>query len=176
MSKQAPRIFDSLLPEYRQQRHKVHEICLQYDRSPSKGHLKKLKQIFQSVGDNVFIEKGFYCDYGDKISIGNDVYININCTLLDGGNITIGDHVKIASGVQILTVNHPIDADERRKNTSLVSDVVIGNDVWIGAGAIILPGVSIGDSVVVGAGSVVTKDLQQNCVYVGNPTRKINNN
>jgi len=167
------RVFDSLLSEHRQRRHHVHDICLKYERSPSKGNLKNIKKLFFSIGENVFIEKGFYCDYGDKISIGNDVYFNINCTLLDGGKIIIGDHCKIASGVQILTVNHPKDATERRKNTSLVSDVIIGDDVWIGAGAIILPGVTIADSVVVGAGSVVTKDLQANGVYVGNPARKL---
>ncbi len=173
MSQKEAQIFDSLLPEHRQRRHQVHAICQDYERSPSKGHLKKLKQIFRSVGDKVFIEKGFYCDYGDKITIGHEVYFNINCTLLDGGEITIGDHVKIGPNVQIITVNHPIDKIQRRENISLVSDIHIGNDVWIGAGAIILPGVTIADEVVIGAGSVVTKSLHTKGVYAGNPARRV---
>jgi len=150
----------------------MHELCRQYNRAPSKGHLKKLKQAFYSCGEEVFIEHGFNCDYGDKISIGNRVFINFNCTLLDGGRITIGDDVLIAPNVQILTVNHPLSPLERLKKTNLIKDVSIGNNVWIGAGAIILPGVTVGDDVVIGAGSVVTKSLDEGWLYAGNPAKK----
>jgi len=130
--------------------------------------------LFARVGSELFVEEGFYCDYGDKISIGDRVYININCTLLDGGEITIGDDVLIGPNVQILTVNHPTNPSERLNKTNLIENVSIGNNVWIGAGAILLPGVSIGEGSVIGAGSVVTKNLDANCMYAGNPTAKIN--
>lgn len=168
-----PDSFDSLSPEKRHQRNEVHELCRLFSRSPSKGNLKKLKQIFAQVGNDLFIEQGFYCDYGDRIFFGDRVYLNINCTLLDGGKISIGDDALIGPNVQILTVNHPLGAEQRLQKTNLVKDVSIGKNVWIGAGAIILPGVSIGDNSVVGAGSVVTKDMYCHSLYVGNPAVKI---
>ncbi|MCF6192942.1 MAG: sugar O-acetyltransferase, partial [Kangiellaceae bacterium] len=118
---------------------------------------------------------GFYCDYGNKISLGDRVYINVNCTMLDGGEIEIGNDVLIGPNVQILTVNHPNSPSERLKKTSLIKNVLIGNNVWIGAGAIILPGVSIGIGSVVGAGSVVNKNILANSLYAGNPAVKIQN-
>jgi maltose O-acetyltransferase len=167
------KVFDSLSTKNRQQRNAMHDLCRQYNRAPSKGHLKKLKQVFQRYGKDVFIEQGFYCDYGDKISLGERVYFNINCTLLDGGNIVIGDDVLVGPNVQILTVNHPMASKERLNKTNLVKDVLIGNNVWIGAGVIILPGVSIGDGTVIGAGSVVSKSLDGYSLYLGNPAIKI---
>lgn len=166
-------ILDNQSPENRELRNRIHDLCRQYNRAPSKGHLKKLKQVFRTCGENVFIEHGFNCDYGNKISIGDRVFFNFNCTLLDGGKITIGDDVLIAPNVQILTVNHPLSPHERLKKTNLVQDVIIGNNVWIGAGSIILPGIIVGNDVVIGAGSVVTKNLDDGCLYVGNPIRKV---
>ena len=168
-----PTSFDSLSSKSREHRNSVHDLCRQYNRAPSKGHLAKLKNIFNSYGDSLIIEQGFYCDYGNKISFGDRVYLNINCTLLDGGNIYIGDDALIGPNVQILTINHPLPSKQRLNKTNLAKDVSIGNNVWIGAGAIILPGVNIADDVVVGAGSVVTKDLSNNCLYAGNPAVKI---
>ena len=167
------KVLDSQSSKNREHRNRMHELCRQFNRAPSKGHLKKLKHAFHFCGEEVFIEHGFNCDYGDKISIGNRVFINFNCTLLDGGRITISDDVLIAPNVQILTVNHPLTPQERLQKTNLIQDVFIGNNVWIGAGTIILPGVIISDNVVVGAGSVVTKDLDEGCLYVGNPAKKI---
>jgi len=167
------KIFDSLSSENRERRSQVHDICRLFSRSPSKGNLAKLKLLFARVGSDIFVEQGFYCDYGDKISLGDRVYININCTMLDGGEIKIGDDVLIGPNVQILTVNHPTTPSERLNKTSLIDNVSIGNNVWIGAGSIILPGVTIGNNVVVGAGSVVTMDLIANCMYVGNPADKV---
>ena len=163
--------FDSLLLENREQRNKAHELCRQFNRAPSKGHLKKLKVIFKHAGEMLIIEQGFHCDYGDKISFGDRVYLNINCTLLDGGEIEIGDDVLIGPNVQILTVNHPMNSAERLERKNLTSNVSIGNNVWIGAGAIILPGVSIGEGVVIAAGSVVTKSVEPYYLVTGNPAK-----
>lgn len=165
--------FDSLSAINREQRSRVHDLCRLFNRSPSKSNLKKLQQIFAQAGENLIIEEGFYCDYGNKISFGNRVYLNVNCTLLDGGNIRIGDDVLIGPNVQILTVNHPKLAAHRLQKTALVEDVVIGNNVWIGAGVIIVPGVTIADEVIVAAGSVVTKNLESNCLFAGNPAIKV---
>jgi maltose O-acetyltransferase len=162
-------ILDSLSSENRERRSQVHDICRLFSRSPSKGNLTKLKRLFARVGSDLFVEQGFYCDYGNKISLGDRVYININCTMLDGGEIEIGDDVLIGPNVQIVTVNHPTSPSDRLRKISLIENVSIGNNVWVGAGAIILPGVSIGDNVVIGAGSVVTKNLLANHLYVGNP-------
>ncbi len=148
-------------------------MCRQFSRSPSKGNLLRLKSLFASCGEDVFIEQGFYCDYGDKISLGNRVYLNINCTLLDGGLITIGDDCLIGSNVQILTINHATSPQERLKKENYAEDILIGSNVWVGAGAIILPGVNIGEGAVVGAGSIVTRDIQANCLFAGNPAKLI---
>jgi len=165
--------FDSLSDENRTFRKKARTQCLQFNRDPSKGHLKQLKKLFADFGEHLIIEAGFHCDYGSKISFGDRVYININCTLIDGGRIEIGDDTLVGPNVQILTVNHPLLPSERLNKTNLAKDVSIGKNVWIGAGVIILPGVKIGDDTVVGAGSVVSKNLDSNSLYVGNPAVKI---
>ncbi|MET1254362.1 sugar O-acetyltransferase [Aliikangiella maris] len=167
--------FDSLTPELRQQRQKTHELCRNFNRAPSKGHLKKVVNNFACAGENIIIEPGFHCDYGQQIYMGNQIYININCTLLDGGKIYIGDNCLIGPNVQILTINHPISPSERLQKTSLASDVVIGKNVWLGAGAILLPGVIIGDGAVIGAGSVVTRPVAANQLVAGNPAKPITN-
>jgi len=166
-------IFNSLTAELIQRRHQVHDTCRQFSRSPSKGNLSRLKSLFACCGEDVFIEQGFYCDYGDKIILGHRVYININCTFLDGGQITIGDDCLIGPNVQLLTINHAVSAKERLNKKNDAKDIHIENNVWIGAGAIILPGIHIGSGAVVGAGSVVTKNIQSNCFYAGNPAIKI---
>ncbi len=115
--------FDSLSSEKRELRNAVHDVCREFHRAPSKGHLKKLKRLFNKCGEDVFIEQGFYCDYGNKISLGDRVYFNINCTLLDGGNIIIGDDVLVGPNVQILTINHPVSPVQRILKTNLAKDV-----------------------------------------------------
>ena len=164
-------LFNSLTTELIEHRKRVHEICRQFSRSPSRGNLKRLKSLFSRVGEEVFIEQGFYCDYGNKISMGERVYLNLNCTLLDGGQISIGNDCLIGPNVQILTINHAISPAERRDKANFASDVTIGNNVWIGAGSIILPGVCIGNGAVIGAGSVVSRVVRDNCLYLGNPAR-----
>lgn len=133
--------------------------------------------LFGSCGENARVNQLIWVDYGCNIVLGANSLINMNCTLLDTGRITIGDNTLIAPDVKIYTAVHPVSAEERiytdetgrsaiRTRTALV---VIGNNVWIGGGAIILPGVTIGDNTVIGAGSVVTKSIPANAVACGNP-------
>ncbi|MFE7084236.1 sugar O-acetyltransferase [Priestia megaterium] len=143
-----------------------------------------LTNLLGEMGTNVTIDKPFLCDYGSHITMGSNVIINMNCTFVDCNRITIGNNVLIASNVQIYTATHPTAPEERLKaDWDAASDepffhtyalpVTIGDNVWIGGGAIILPGVIIGDNTVIGAGSVVTKSIPANSVAVGNPCRVI---
>ena len=134
---------------------------------------KLLSALFGGVGEGVFIKPPFHCDYGTNIYIGKNFFANFDCVFLDAGKITIGDHCKLGPKVMILSVTHPVEPDARRDGINIPVDVTIGDDVWIGAGAIILPGVTIGNKAVIGAGSVVTKDVPESCVVAGNPARII---
>ena len=129
--------------------------------------------LFAKVGNDFTIIPPFYCDYGCHIFAGDNLYINSDCTILDCNTVHIGDNVLIAPKVQIYTAYHPINPEIRLSGKELAASVKIGNNVWIGGGAIICPGVTIGDNITIGAGSVVTKDLPNNVVAVGNPCRVI---
>jgi maltose O-acetyltransferase len=184
--------FNSLSPELIRHRKSVHELCRQFSRSPSKGNLKRLKSLFHSCGEEVFIEHGFHMDYGDNITIGDRVFININCTIIDGkgaesnledskattslltpGKISIGNDCLIGPNVQLLAVSHDVEPLSRLEKHNYVNDITIGKNVWLGGGVIILAGVDIGDNAVIGAGSVVTKNVDKKSLYAGNPARKI---
>jgi maltose O-acetyltransferase len=130
-----------------------------------------LSELLAGIGEETFVRPPFYCDYGDGITIGGGTFVNFNCTMLDGARISIGDEVLIASGVQLITASHPIDPEPRRSAWEQALPITIGDGVWLGAGAIVLPGVSIGENTVVGAGAVVTKDLPAGVVAYGNPAR-----
>ena len=125
----------------------------------------------QAVGEDFNLNPPFYTDFGRNIRVGKRVFINFGCTFMGRGGVTIGDDAFIAPQVQLITENHGLEPDRRRYITS--RPIIIGKNVWIGAGAIILPGVHIGDGAVVGAGSVVTKDVPANTVVAGNPTKPI---
>lgn len=125
----------------------------------------------QAVGEDFNLNPPFYTDFGRNIRVGRRVFINFGCTFMDRGGITIGDDAFIAPHVQLITENHGLAPDRRRYLTS--RPIVIGNRVWIGAGAIVLPGVCIGDGAVIGAGSVVTKNVEAGTVVAGNPARPI---
>lgn len=131
-----------------------------------------MKKMFASCGENCYIQPPFYANWcGHHIYMGKNVYANFNLTIVDDGDVFIGDYVMIGPNVTIATAGHPIQPDLRRRGIQYNLPVHIGNNVWIGAGAIILPGVTIGDNSVIGAGSVVTKDIPSNVVAVGNPCR-----
>ncbi len=131
-----------------------------------------LKEMLGSVGENCYIEPPFHSNWGGKhVHMGSNVYANFGLTCVDDADIYIGDKVMFGPNVVIATANHPINAKLREKGYQYNKEVHIGNNVWIGAGAVIVPGVTIGDNSVIGAGSVVTKDIPANVVAVGNPCR-----
>lgn len=129
------------------------------------------RELFGQIGHKFEIEPPFRCDYGSLISIGENFYANFGCVFLDCNRISIGDNVLLAPGVQIYAAHHPIDPPTRVSGLELGSPVFIGNNVWIGGGAIICPGVSIGDNSAIGAGSVVTRSIPADVVAAGNPCR-----
>lgn len=171
-------LFNSISPNLINQRKLVHDVCRQFNRSPSKGNLARIKNCFAYCGKDVFIEYGFHMDYGDSFSIGDRTFINTNFTLIDGPNETqcqvrIGDDCLIGPNVQLLAVSHDIEPNARLNKANYVDDIILGNNVWLGGGVVVLSGITIGDNTVVGAGSVVTKHLEGNSFYAGNPAVKI---
>jgi maltose O-acetyltransferase len=130
-----------------------------------------LRERFAAVGDGVAIRPPFHCDYGFNIRLGAGAFLNLNCVILDVAEVVIGERTQIGPGVNILTADHPRDAAGRASGLEFGRPIRIGRDVWIGGGAVILPGVSIGDSAVIGAGSVVTRDVPAGATAFGNPAR-----
>jgi maltose O-acetyltransferase len=171
------KLFNSVTKPYLMQRKQTGEICRLFNKSPSKGNLKRSKELFAQCGEEVIIESGFHCDYGNQIVIGDRTFMNVNCTLLDSPlanySITIGDDCLIGPNVQLLAVSHATNPAERLNKENFAAPIALGNNVWIGAGAIILAGVNIGENSIVGAGAVVTKNVMANTVVAGNPAREI---
>lgn len=143
--------------------------AIPYERAEER--IAAFEDLLAEVGEETFIRTPFYCDYGDGISIGARVFINFNCTMLDGAPISIGDDCLLASGVQLITATHPVAPVPRREAWEQALPITIGDGVWIGGGAIVCPGVSIGENSVIGAGSVVTRDIPAGVVAYGNPAR-----
>jgi maltose O-acetyltransferase len=143
-----------------------------------------LSELFGGLGDGVWIEPPFFCDYGENIYIGTDSFINVNCVFLDSAEIRVGANALIGPGVQLLTPSHPlraadriVPADKRRPDQSpyrtSASPIRIGDNVWIGGGTLVLPGITIGDNVSIGAGSIVTTDITSDSLALGQPCRVI---
>ena len=144
--------------------------------SPAQSEEKKkyMKEVFAECGEDCFIESPLYASWGGShVHFGNGIYANTNLTLIDDGHIYVGNRVLIGPNVVIATANHPLNAKLRRYEMQYNQDVHIGENVWIGAGAIILPGVNIGDNSVIGAGSIVTRDIPDNVLAMGNPCRAV---
>jgi maltose O-acetyltransferase len=131
-----------------------------------------LRALFGAGGDTVWMQPPFYCDYGSNIHLGERVFFNFNCVVLDVCPVRIGDFTLFGPAVQIYTPMHPFNAELRRRQ-EFGKPVEIGSDVWVGGGAIILPGVTIGPRAVIGAGSVVTRDIPKGVFAAGNPCRVI---
>ena len=130
-----------------------------------------LRARLGSVGAGATIRPPFHCDYGYNISLGEGVFLNFNCVILDVVEVSIGDRTQIGPGVQILAADHPRDPETRATGLEFGRPVRIGRNCWIGGGAIILPGVTIGDDALIGAGSVVTRDVPAGATAFGNPAR-----
>lgn len=133
---------------------------------------KLLKEMFAEIGENCYIEPPFHANFGGKhCHFGKGVYANFNLTIVDDTHVYVGDYTMIGPNVTIATAGHPICPELREKGYQYNLPVKIGKNCWLGAGVVVLPGITIGDNVVVGAGSIVTKDLPSNVVAVGNPCR-----
>ncbi|GAA3804288.1 maltose O-acetyltransferase [Cellulomonas soli] len=132
-----------------------------------------LSELLGSVGEGTEIRPPFFVDYGTQITVGARCFANFGLTALDVAPITIGDDVQIGPHVQLLTPTHPVEPEPRRAKWEAARPIVIGDNVWLGGGVIVCPGVTIGENTVVGAGSVVTRDLPANVVAVGNPARVV---
>ena len=157
-----------------EERHKA-RILFQKINSLSDDQKKERKKLFYELLTNankgLWIEPPFYCDYGYNIKTGKNVFMNFNCCILDVMEVKIGNNVLFGPNVQIYTATHPIDAKTRNSWLEFAKPVSIGNDVWIGGGAIICPGVTIGNGAIIGAGAVVTKNIPNDVIAVGNPAR-----
>jgi maltose O-acetyltransferase len=130
-----------------------------------------LRELLGEVGVDVTIQPPFRCDFGSRIAIGAGTFVNFDCVMLDGAPIRVGAACQLAPRVQLLTATHPIDPEPRRLGWELVAPIAIGDNVWLGGGAIVCPGVAIGENTVVGAGAVVTRDLPAGVVATGVPAR-----
>ncbi len=132
-----------------------------------------LADVLGQVGEDVVVKPPLYVDYGENIRVGARTFVNYNLTALDVAAITIGEDCQIGPNVQLLTPTHPIDPQPRRDKLEAAQPITLGDNVWLGGGVIVCPGVTIGDNSVIGAGSVVTRDIPANVVAVGNPARII---
>ena len=187
--KLAGQLYDCGDAELLTQWHKAKNLAREYNQLDSTNTAAKdriLTELLGGRGANLWITAPFYVDYGNNIYFGNNCEVNMNCTFLDDNRIVIGDNALIAPNVQIYTAFHPTNAADRfgpqKEDGSFAfcktqtAPVIIGNNVWIGGGAILLPGVHIGNNVVIGAGSVVTRDIPDNTVACGNPCRVVREN
>jgi maltose O-acetyltransferase len=159
-------------PELVAERQACERALRAYNAEPDEAERERMmRALLGAFGEGSYIRPPFFCDYGSYIHVGRDVFMNFNCVILDVVPIHIGDRVQIASAVQLLAADHPLDAVERASGRESGSPITIEDDVWLGGGAIVCPGVTIGKASVIGAGSVVTKDIPAGVVAVGNPCR-----
>jgi maltose O-acetyltransferase len=168
--------YDIMDPELKRLRRRCHQTMYAYNRADPLEDAPQtaiLKELFGSLGDDVFIETPFRCAYGVNLHVGDGVYMNTGCVILDCARVEIGAKTLIGPAVQIYTAIHPLDPVERAAFVETARPVTLGRNVWVGGAAVLLPGVSVGDNAVIGAGSVVTRDVPANCVVVGNPARVI---
>jgi maltose O-acetyltransferase len=171
----AGELYDPMDPELVAARERARDLCqaLNATREGEQEERRRiLRELFGTGGDSVWMQPPFFCDYGANIHLGERVFFNFNCVVLDVCPVRIGDYTLFGPGVQILTPLHPMNAELRRKQEYGAS-IEIGADVWVGAGALILPGVRIGDRAVIGAGSIVTRDVPAGVFAAGNPCRVI---
>lgn len=169
-------MYNDLTEELVEARKQAVFLTNEYNQSFGKSPAEReaiLKKLLKSIGEDVYFEPSFRCEFGWNISIGSHFYANFDCVMLDGGGIDIGDHVLFGPRVGIYTSNHAMDAVERAEGACYAKPVKIGNHVWIGAGVHINQGVTIGDNTIIGSGSVVTKDIPSNVIAAGVPCKVI---
>ncbi len=172
----AGELYQSGGEELTEERTRVRKLIKRFNDSEPDA-LQEREQLLQEIigkqGSNLWIEPPFYCDYGYNIEVGDNVFFNFNCVILDVVKVTFGDRVFVAPNVQFYPATHPLEAKPRGEMWEYGKPISIGDDVWIGGSAIICPGVTIGDRAVIAAGAVVTKDVPDDVVVGGNPARII---
>ncbi|WP_436134206.1 sugar O-acetyltransferase [Acidovorax sp. LjRoot129] len=172
----AGELYNANDPELTADRMRARALCHGINHTPSDAAdeiAALIAQLVPAAPANVQITPPFYCDYGYNITLGEGAYFNFNCVVLDVAPVRIGARTLMGPGVQIYTASHPMSPEERAKGLELGVPITIGDDVWIGGGAIICPGVTIGDGAVIGAGSVVTRDVPARVFAAGNPCRVV---
>jgi maltose O-acetyltransferase len=170
--------YNSSVPELVQMRKDARILMKKYNDSgldSEEERLVILTKLFGKHEGGIKIEPPFFCDYGFNIKVGKNFYMNFDCVILDCASVEIGDNVLCGPKVQLYTPSHPLEAEPRSNGVEFAKKIKIGNNVWIGGGAIVCPGVTIGDNTVIGAGSVVTKNIPSDVVAVGNPCKVIKN-
>lgn len=174
-------------PELLSLAHRARRLLAEFAAAPSTDGEKRqgvLAELLGGVGDGVWIEPPFFCDYGKHVFLGENTFVNVNCVFLDSAEIRIGNNGLIGPAVQLLTAAHPVRAEERIVSEAArapgtspyrthARPIRIGDNVWIGAGTLVMPGVTIGDNVTIGAGSIVTDDIESNVLALGQPCRVI---
>jgi maltose O-acetyltransferase len=171
----AGELYDPLDPELVAARNRARDLCqdLNATREADQEERRRIvRELFGAGGETVWMQPPFYCDYGSNILLGERVFFNFNCVVLDVCRVTIGDYTLFGPAVQVYTATHPMNAELRRQQ-EFARPIAIGADVWVGGGAIICPGVRIGSRSVIGAGSVVTRDIPDGVFAAGNPCRVI---
>jgi maltose O-acetyltransferase len=172
----AGELYDASVPELVEERLRARRLVAAYnatDAGDREGRTRLLAELIGSLGEDVWIEPPFHCDYGSNITLGDSAYLNFNCVVLDCAAVEIGAGAQLAPAVQVYAATHPLSADARRDLREYALPVTIGPNTWIGGAAVILPGVSIGENSVIGAGSVVTRDVPSDVLAAGNPCRVI---
>jgi maltose O-acetyltransferase len=171
----AGELYDPLDSELVQLRERARDLCWDLNATRERDadvRRRILRELFGQGGDTVWLQPPFFCDYGANILLGQRVFFNFNCVVLDVCRVTIGDHTLFGPAVQLYTATHPLAA-ELRRTQEFGQPITIGSDVWVGGGAIVCPGVTIGSRSVIGAGSVVTRDVPEDVFAAGNPCRVI---
>lgn len=159
-----------------QERIACKDLCQKYNalkNSDTEKRYQLLKRIIGSIPENICIEPNFWCDYGYNIKAGKNFYANHNLVILDCARVEFGDNVFIGPNCSFYTAGHPLDAPQRNEGLEYALPIKVGDNVWLGGNVVVLPGVSIGNNSVIGAGSVVTKNIPDNVVAVGNPCRVV---
>lgn len=171
----AGELYDPLDPDLVAARERARDLCqdLNATREGQQAERRRIvRELFGAGGDTAWMQPPFFCDYGSNIFLGERVFFNFNCVVLDVCEVEIGDYTLFGPAVQIYTATHPLNAELRRKQ-EYAKPIAVGHDVWVGGGAILCPGIRIGDRSVIGAGSVVTRDIPAGVFAAGNPCRVI---
>lgn len=169
----AGQLYDPFDAQLSTERERTRTLLQLLNESPESALQERRRLVEQLIGrpTDVWIQPPFYCDYGTNILLGNKIFFNFNCVVLDVVQVRIGSHVLFGPAVHLYTATHPLAAAERRTGLESGQPITIGDDVWIGGGAIVCPGVTIGARSIIGAGSVVTRNIPEDVIAAGNPCR-----